>query len=126
MDMNLSTILSIVSICVGLVALASVLIRVGQERQARVDLERRHDELAKEFREKAHLREKLADKVTELEKLDVARASQLENLNHRLREKASVESVEALRQSLGRIEGTITEMARRLDELMQILGKNHP
>jgi len=123
--MELSTVLSIVSICVGLLALASVLIRVGQERQSRIDLERRHDELAKEYREGKHQREKTTDKLVDLEKADVAREAELRNILHRLQEKASVESVEALRESMGRIEGTVMDMARRLDAVADKILKDH-
>lgn len=119
--MDSSTVLSLVSICVGVVALASVLVRVGQERQSRIDLERRHDDLAKEFRSHRDTDAAHAQKITDLEKANVEVETELKNLHHRMQdmkqEKASVESVEALRESMGRIEGTVMEMARRLDTI---------
>ena len=41
------------------------------------------------------------------------------------REKASIESVNALRESVGRVEGTIMEVARRLDMIAQEILKYH-
>lgn len=119
--MDTSIVLSIVSILVGLVALASVLVRVGQERQSRIDLERRHDDLAKECRSSKPTIDDLQNKIGELEKSHVELETEQRNLQYRLNdmknEKASVESVEALRETLGRIDGTVMEMARRLDSI---------
>jgi chromosome segregation ATPase len=113
---------------VGLVALASVLIRVGQERQSRIDLERRHDELAKEFRDAKSSNEGHTTRLTELEKDNVETETEIKNIQHRMQdiknEKASVESVEALRETLGRIDGTVMEMARRLDTIADKILKD--
>lgn len=112
--MELTTILSIVSILVGLVALASVLVRVGQERQARADLERRHDELAKEFREHKSAYSSLVNRIAVVERGNEVQDNELKNFQHRLAEKASIESVEALRASLARIEAQVTSIANKI------------
>ena len=123
--MDMATLLSVTSIGVGLISVSSILIKLGQEKQSRADLERRHTDLSKEFDKSQNQEEKLADRIIELEKSDVARKAELENINHRLQEKASIESVEALRESMGRIEGTIMEVARRLETIAdKLLGKD--
>lgn len=121
----MATLLSVTSIGVGLISVSSILIKLGQEKQSRADLERRHTDLSKEFDKSQNQEEKLADRIIELEKADVARKAELGNINHRLQEKASIESVEALRESMGRIEGTIMEVARRLETIAdKLLGKD--
>ena len=156
--------LAIIGIATGLLSIAGALISIGREKQARVDLERRHGELAKEARdsivelksEKNRMSDKISelereqtalktrseelrcrlddvkresDKISELEREQTALKTRLEELRSRLedvkREKASVEAVNALRESVGRVEGTMMEVARRLDMIAQEIMKNH-
>jgi chromosome segregation ATPase len=125
--------LALLGIATGLLSIAGAFISVGREKQARVDLERRHGELAKEARDsiqelKSEKRAN-ADKIGELEREQTALKTRYEELRSRLedvkREKASVEAVNALRESVGRVEGTMMEVARRLDMIAQEIMKNH-
>jgi predicted nuclease with TOPRIM domain len=126
-------ILPILGIATGLLSIAGALISVGREKQARVDLERRHGELAKEARdsiiELKTEKTRMHDKLGELEREQTALKTRYEELRSRVedvkREKASVEAVEALRESVGRVEGTLLEVARRLDMIAQEIMKNH-
>ena len=125
--------LAILGIATGLLSIAGAFISIGREKQARVDLERRHGELAKEARDsivelKAE-KNRMSDKIGELEREQTALKTRCEELRSRLedvkREKASVEAVNALRESVGRVEGTMMEVARRLDMIAQEIMKNH-
>jgi len=128
------TTLAILGIATGLLAIAGAFISVGREKQARVDLERRHGELAKEARasikEIKEERALLTNKIGEMEKKQTALETRNEDMRDRFEEvkqtKASTESVNALRESLGRVEGMMAEVARRLDMLTQELMKKHP
>ncbi len=125
--------LAILGIATGLLSIAGAFISVGREKQARVDLERRHGELAKEARDAIiELRAeklRLTEKLNELEREQTALKTRYEELRNRVedvkREKASIESVNALRESVGRVEGTIMEVARRLDMIAQEILKYH-
>lgn len=129
----MENILAILGICTGLLSIAGAFISVGREKQARVDLERRHGELAKEARDsitelKAE-KLRMSDKIGEIEKEQTALKTRYEELRSRVedvkREKASIEAVNALRESVGRVEGTMMEVARRLDMIAQEIMKNH-
>ena len=125
--------LAILGIATGLLSIAGAFISVGREKQARVDLDRRHGELAKEARDgltelKAE-KARMNDKISEAEREQTALKTRYEELRSRVedvkREKASVEAVNALRESVGRVEGTMMEVARRLDMIAQEIMKNH-
>ena len=129
----MENILAILGICTGLLSIAGAFISVGREKQARIDLERRHGELAKEARDsitelKAE-KLRMSDKIGEIEKEQTALKTRYEELRSRVedvkREKASIEAVNALRESVGRVEGTMMEVARRLDMIAQEIMKNH-
>ena len=125
--------LAILGIATGLLSIAGAFISVGREKQARVDLDRRHGELAKEARdaiqELKNEKSRNADKLAELERDQTAIKTRYEEIRSRLedvkREKASVEAVNALRESVGRVEGTMMEVARRLDMIAQEIMKHH-
>ena len=129
----MENVLAILGICTGLLSIAGAFISVGREKQARIDLERRHGELAKEARDsitelKAE-KMRMSDKIGELEREQTALKTRYEELRSRVedvkREKASIEAVNALRESVGRVEGTMMEVARRLDMIAQEIMKNH-
>ena len=125
--------LAILGIATGLLSIAGAFISVGREKQARIDLDRRHGELAKEARDAiAELKaekSRMSDKISEGEREQTALKTRYEELRSRVedvkREKASVEAVNALRESVGRVEGTMMEVARRLDMIAQEIMKNH-
>lgn len=128
----METTLAILGIATGLLSIGGAFISVGREKQARIELERRHGELAKEARDfiqefKAD-RTRLHDKLTEVEREQTALKTRYEELRSRVedvkREKASVEAVNALRESVGRVEGTMMEVARRLDMIAQEIMKH--
>lgn len=129
----METTLAILGIATGLLSLAGAFITVGREKQARVDLERRHGELAKEAR--AALKEckdentRLAERLGHVERQQTALETRNADLRDRLeevkREKASTESVNSLRESIGRVEGTMLGIAQRIDMLTQELMKKH-
>lgn len=129
----METTLAILGICTGLISIGGAFISVGREKQARVDLERRHGELAKEARdaiqELKNERSRNNDKINELEREQTALKTRYEELRSRVedvkREKASVEAVNALRESVGRVEGTMMEVARRLDMIAQEIMKHN-
>mgnify|MGYP001608789493 CR=1 FL=1 len=133
MNMTIETIAALLSVLAGLGAVAGVFIGIGREKQSREDLDRRHTELAKEARnalaDHKTLSEKLQDRLTTSEREVTEMRARNEDLRDRLedikREKASVESVEALREGMGRVEGILASMERRLDAFMtQVLKKN--
>ena len=112
-----------------IVALVSMLVVFavawGNERQARRDLERRHSSLAEESRrDTAELRAskvRLEDRLTQVDREVVALRERLEAFNHSLTDlrqsKASSESVDALREVIGRIDGKIESLMKLVTDL---------
>lgn len=109
-----------------LVTLITAAIAWGSERRAREDLDKRHSTLANETRD--HLG-KLSDraaradeKVNALEKEDARTQAQLQFMQQHVNDlratKASVESVESLREALGRIDA-------KLDAVLGEVSKHH-
>ena len=129
----METTLAILGIATGLLSLAGAFITVGREKQARVDLDRRHGELAKESRsaikdgkdENTRLMERLGHVERQQIALETRNADLRDRLEEVKREKASTESVNSLRESIGRVEGTMLGIAQRLDMLTQELMKKH-
>jgi chromosome segregation ATPase len=122
-----------IGLATGLMSIAGALIAVGREKQARVDLEKRFDEAKasqKEEQKKAERAlEKLEERTSELETAKATHRAKEEEIRSRLeevrRDKASIEAVDSLRTGLSRVEGTLAEVARRLDVLAQEILKHH-
>ncbi len=124
--------LTVISIVIGLGTIAAVFVSLGREKQSRVDLERRHDDLGKESREgMAILERKVSTQGESIRILELASAelkSKNEDFRTRLeeikREKASVESVDALREGMGRVEGLLASMDRRFNDFLHQVMKS--
>lgn len=133
-----------IGLITGLISIAGALIAVGQEKQARVDLEEKFEEAKGIFekrmeearasrkeaqRDTERALEKLESRVSELETAKATHRAKEEEIRSRLeevrRDKASIEAVDSLRAGLSRVEGTAAEVARRLDVLAQEILKHH-
>lgn len=129
----MESVLPFIGLITGLISIAGALIAVGREKQARVDLEKRFEEAKgsqKEFqRDTERTLEKLERRVSELETAKATQIAKEEEIRSRLeevrRDKASIEAVDSLRAGLSRVEGTLGEVARRLDVLAQEILKHH-
>lgn len=129
----MESVVPFIGLITGLISIAGALIAVGREKQARVDLEKRFDEAKgsqKEFqRDTERTLEKLERRVSELETAKATHRAKEEEIRSRLeevrRDKASVEAVDSLRAGLSRVEGTLSEVVRRLDVLAQEILKHH-
>ena len=97
----------------------------GSERQSRMDLDRRHGMLAEETRrdvvELKASKTRLEDRLTQLDREAVALRERLEGLGHAVNDvrqsKASSESVDALREVIGRIDGKIESLMKLVTDL---------
>ena len=129
----MESVLPFIGLITGLISIAGALIAVGREKQARVDLEKRFEEAKgsqKEFqRDTERTLEKLERRVSELETAKATQMAKEEEIRSRLeevrRDKASIEAVDSLRAGLSRVEGTLSEVVRRLDVLAQEILKHH-
>lgn len=129
----MESVVPFIGLITGLISIAGALIAVGREKQARVDLEKRFEEAKgsqKEFqRDTERTLEKLERRVSELETAKATHRAKEEEIRSRLeevrRDKASVEAVDSLRAGLSRVEGTLSEVVRRLDVLAQEILKHH-
>jgi len=87
--------------------IATIAIAFGTERQARKSLEDRHVELAKEARGAINHMKTLEDRNTVCEKEITKLNERVEGLRTQMTQKASTESVDSLREAIGRIEGKL-------------------
>lgn len=99
----------------------------GVERQARQDLERRHASLAEEMRREIidlkSSKTRAEERASATDREVTALRERLEGLSHQFSDlrqsKASVESVDALREAVGRIDGKLDMLLRAVTGLAQ-------
>lgn len=99
----------------------------GVERQARQDLDRRHSSLAEEMRREIidlkSSKTRAEERSSQVDREVTALRERLEGLSHQFSDlrqsKASVESVDALREAVGRIDGKLDMLLRAVTGLVQ-------